>query len=188
MLVGLVLVLLGGGQLLRDRRAALEADLRLEAIRQLSIEGVMGVNPVLHGRRATLEGKVVSEGEKQRAASVVAGVEGIRSVTNELEIGPWYQPTPLRYFLDVAWRSDGINAKGRVPDEATKALVLEMAATDFGPDLVIDRIEVDGSLGPGSWIADLAPLLPELTGNVSPGRVKAAEGEDRKSTTSLRGG
>lgn len=134
----------------------------------------MGVNPEFHGRDVTLKGTVASEDEKQRAERVVASVEGVGEVTNALEVGVLHKPIPLRYFVDLAWRSEGINLRGRLPDEATKALFLSTAAEDFGAELVTDRLEVAADLGSGDWLSRLAPLLPVLTAAVSPGRMKAA--------------
>ncbi len=134
----------------------------------------MGVNPEFHGRDVTLKGMVISEEEKQRAAEVISGVEGVGRLTNTLEVGVLHPPMPLRYFVDVAWKAEGVNIRGRLPDEETKAVLLEKAAEGFGAELVTDRLKVNTTLGPGEWISQLAPLIPVLTGNVSPGRMKAA--------------
>lgn len=172
LLGALVLLVVGALQLRRERSAALEADLRLQAIRQLSIERVMGVNPRFEGRDVTLKGKVVSEEEKARAEAVVAAIEGVGQVTNALDVGPMYPPPKVYYFLDIAWRDSGINLRGRVPDEASKALLLTEATEIFGGPLVTDRIEIDTTLGAADWIRDVAAVLPDLSEAARPGRLK----------------
>lgn len=173
LLLGIALVLLlGSGGFLWERREALEADLRLEAMRQLSLEQVMGVNPEFQGRNVTLRGKVVSEEEKARAAAVIRKIEGVGEVTNTLAIGPRHEPVPLRYFLDVAWTEESVNVWARVPDDGTKALLLESSGEGFGPEQLIDRVEVVPDLGAGEWLAGIAPFVPEMISRVTPGRFK----------------
>ena len=108
-LVSLVVLLAGSVQLYRERKADLEADLRLQAIRQLSLERVMGVNPVFDGRQVTLRGKVVSEDEKARAAAVVAAVEGVgQSRTTSMWDLPTKPPSPISSWISPGSRKESI--------------------------------------------------------------------------------
>lgn len=125
-------VLLGTAGTIQATKAGMESDLSARAQTALKIAGLSAqVN--FDARDAVLSGITTDENNQVRATEIVAGLHGVRSVTQSMSMAPKASPYPF-----IARIENGkIHLEGGVPDTAMRrSLIEKTGATDDNLELL----------------------------------------------------
>jgi OmpA-OmpF porin, OOP family len=87
---------------------------------------------------------------------------------------PATQAAPL---LLVQQRDGKVVLEGLLPDDATKAAILQRAERLYGSGNFIDHLKVDPQVASASWVAGAPSLLPAFGKGVSAGNARISGGE-----------
>jgi OOP family OmpA-OmpF porin len=131
----------------------------------LSEGGIDWADVHLEGRSATLTGVAPSLAERERAIRLVSSVGGIGGVVDRLDVLP-----PVFEFI-AERRGDKVILTGNIPKDGSKAAVIGRAATLFGADAVVDRIQESGPAPDDSWV-NMARRGIDLIVSLDSGRVR----------------
>ncbi len=161
-LVGLALLTFGCVAL---HAPSMEAD--LETRTSAATAGFVDVTPQVDGRDVTLGGQVASEAERAQALAAAATVRGVRVVRDGLTVATGASAgAPFDGLFSLAQGTGGLVVRGRVPDEAVRAIVLERLGGAFPGQAITDEMAVDSSSA--DWQGALQALLPGLGGVAMP--------------------
>jgi outer membrane protein OmpA-like peptidoglycan-associated protein/osmotically-inducible protein OsmY len=143
--VGLSLLL---GIQLTVTKASVERRLDRGVTEALARAGIRGADVVVDGRDVTIHGIAGSTVVLASAVNSVAGVEGVRTMTNDLQLATG-ETAPERGPSQVtaAIEEGRIRLTGAVPSKGDRTALREAAATAVGEDNVVDRIDVDSRAG-----------------------------------------
>ena len=133
-----------------------DADLQKAAMDKLTADKITGVTAAVKDGVATLSGEVADVTVKSRAEASVKGVEGIKSVTNNVTTKPLPTPPPpspdkmLQGTIEESIKKKGItgvtvnvvNGEATLTGTVDKAKVAEvmMAANEAKPAKVINNL------------------------------------------------
>ncbi|MCP3964070.1 MAG: BON domain-containing protein [bacterium] len=179
------------GYTLATQPSRIEEALRVETSQVLVLAGLGGVEPELDGREAVLRGSVASVELRNAAERVTAGIDGVRSVENLLEVASAAAPEPVPRYLEIRSRPDSVTLRGSVSSETLRRQIVERATALYGAEGVDDRLVVDESIetgvGPDSAVeilGALADLEQELRLHVEADHVRLSgtvgSDEDRR--------
>lgn len=141
----------------------IEAALRSEASQALVAAGLTGVRADFDGRDAVLAGTVASPDLATRAQRLVAGVEGVLTVTDRLQVveAPEPEPEPLPTYLEIRARPSGVTLRGPVESETLRRELVARARELYGEERVEALLEVDAARA-GAAQASAAQVLGVL--------------------------
>ncbi len=139
----------------------IEAALRSEASQALVAAGLTGVQADFDGRDAVLAGTVASPDLATRAQRLVAGVEGVLTVTDRLQVVEAPEPEPLPTYLEIRARPSGVTLRGPVVSETLRRELVARARELYGEERVEALLEVDAARA-GAAQASAAQVLGVL--------------------------
>ena len=141
-----------------------EAALLSESEVALATAGLSDVQPDFSGRGAVLSGTVASPDLRAEAERIVAGVEGVLSVENQLAVADVLEPRETPPYLEIRSRPEGVTLSGPVPSEAHRQELVQRARHLYGDHRVDDRLVVDAATVDSSALASAAEVLGVLAG------------------------
>lgn len=100
-----IVVRLGTGCGLSDPEIARQA---VEALQRQSTWAPDAVKPVVHQGHITLEGSVMWQYQRERAASAVANINGVTGVTNSIRITPTVSTSDIKQKIEDAFRRSAV--------------------------------------------------------------------------------
>ena len=119
------------------------------------VGGLRGIAAGGSGSRVTLRGTVASAVDKDRAEALALGVDGVRSVDNQLTI----KGQPASFAVTAQATDDGVVLNGAVGSEAVRNKLVAAATRAYGAGKVTDRLTVRNDAS--------ADVAISMTGSVS---------------------
>ncbi|MDH3646934.1 MAG: OmpA family protein [Gammaproteobacteria bacterium] len=161
---------------LRGNAPAMAADLTTKSTGTLAAAGMNAVSVGVNGRDVSLTGIVPTVDHKARAEELVSDIRGVRTVSNELQVGGASAPVAVAaasaapvavtpYEFRITKTPDAVTLKGLVPDNATRRQLLDQANRAFGSSQIQDEIELAPG-APSDWSRALTAVQSELSGYV----------------------
>jgi outer membrane protein OmpA-like peptidoglycan-associated protein len=139
----------------------IEADLRARATTALGRGGMGWAATRFAGRDARLEGKADDDAEPPKAADLLRGIWGVRSVDNKAELVPKVE----NYTWTAGRRGNRIRITGHVPNRATRQAILGVAKANFPGFEVLDRMATTrGVPSADTWLGGVSFALKQLAG------------------------
>ncbi|MGY0557654.1 OmpA family protein [Lysobacter sp. A421] len=110
---------------------------------------------------------------RSRLASFLLGLAGATLACASLAatVQQRSTPTPVAPVASAADAGKQVIAAGTVPDEATRAAILTRLGELYGPQRVVDRIEVDAVIAPPNWRDRVLGMLGPQLQQVSAGQL-----------------
>jgi OmpA-OmpF porin, OOP family len=141
----------------RDR---MEADLGERARIALRLAGMEWAVARFEGRDAMLQGMATGDADPQRAADLLRGIWGVRSIENKAELPPKIE----KYTWRASRRGQRIRLRGYVPSKAVRRAIVGVTKANFPSFEVIDRMNTArGEPAMDTWLAGISFALKQLS-------------------------
>lgn len=135
----------------------IQAELQGATAGALAGKNYSWANATADGREITLTGIAPSLAAKEDAGRIAADIDGVRTVTNNLEVVAAISP----YVTQAEYDGKKLLLTGHVPDEDGRASVVEEANSLFANANIIDKLHVGAGHSEG-WRAALSRGMQNL--------------------------
>ncbi len=157
LLLGAIALILLAWLCLGRHTPAIEQDLVTRTDDALKSAGIDWSRVGIDGRDIILTGSAPSASLRDKAGETARSVHGVRTVDNRITVGEpsaTVAPPPVvlsaPYEINFTKGNSGVVISGMVPDEETRAAVVEIARQRVGTDKVVDRLEIVAG-APAGW-------------------------------------
>lgn len=142
---------------LRNHAPEIQAELQAATNGALTEQNYSWANATADGREITLNGIAPSLAAKEDAGRIAADIEGVRTVTNNLEVVAAISP----YVTQAKHDGNKLLLTGHVPNEEAHASVVTEAEELFANATVIDKLTIGAGHANG-WRAALSRGMKNL--------------------------
>jgi OmpA-OmpF porin, OOP family len=149
------------GAALFFERGRVEADLRQRTDLAMSNAGLNWATTGFDGRDVTITGRALEEGDPEKAARVARDVWGVRTANSQVEL-----IERAEAYLWYATRTGNrVRLRGMVPNDNTRAAILNVAKTTFAGSQVDDEMQLKrGVPNPDTWLSGVTFGMAQLAG------------------------